>query len=129
MPIRLISLFKIATVISYCCIQIDSEHVGGPAGLYIVLGLLSTKVIDKLLSLLILMVLLGMIYSTFKSKQSRDVYLFMIGGLILIIPLIQHMSYTVEYKRFVNWIPFAITSLLFLGIEVFTSILIFRKRI
>ncbi|MDE5417316.1 hypothetical protein L3049_04780 [Labilibaculum sp. DW002] len=115
-----VKILKIGTVIAYLLITWSGDHIGGTFAYYIIFGLFSIYTI--LISAIFLTVLIAFLFSSYKAFKKYDLHVFMVGGLILFIPIIRY-SYLVisEYKSrgddtfFLTLIPF----LLLYGITLF----------
>lgn len=105
-----LKFLKIGTVIAYLCITWAGAHIGGPFGLCILLGLFSIQTI--LISALFLTVLIAFLYSANNAFKKYELEVFLVGGLILSIPIISHAhTVLVFFERkddtfFLTLIPF-----------------------
>lgn len=108
----ILKIFKILTVMSYLFITFDTGHIGGPFGLYIILGLF-WNISSILLSVLFLTILSVFLYSSFKPFKKNELYLYLFGGFILLIPVLSHINIVLtQFKNrgdnrfFLTLIPF-----------------------
>jgi hypothetical protein len=85
---QILILLKLATVISYCCIIILGEIIGGPMGVFILLGFFTYNLLETLFSVIFTGIIFTMIFSAFRPKRKRDLVIFILGGIILQMPLI-----------------------------------------
>ena len=110
----ILKILKILTVISYLFITCTGGHLRGAFGYYIVLGLF-WNISTILLSVLFLTILSVFLYSSFKPFKKNELYVFLLGGVILIMPVLSHF-YTVltQFKNrgdnlfFLTLFPFLI---------------------
>jgi len=88
----ILKILKILTVISFLLITFSGRHIGGQFGIFLYLGLFSD--FKNLIPVaLILMILMMFIFSSFKQLNKIDLYIFIIGGMILMIPIIAHIRF------------------------------------
>ncbi|MCR8667248.1 hypothetical protein NO995_06120 [Aestuariibaculum sp. M13] len=107
-----LKILKILTVISFLLITWSGPHIGGPFGLYLILGLFG-NISSIIQAGVILVILILFLYNSYKSFHKYDLHLFLIGGIILMIPICSHI-YTVltQYQNkgdkifFLTLIPF-----------------------
>ena len=110
----ILKILKIFTVISYFFITWTGDHLGCVFGFYMVLGLFG-NISTILISALFLTILSVFLYSSFKPFKKNELYVFLVGGVILIIPVLSHL-YTVltQFKNrgdnlfFLTLFPFLI---------------------
>lgn len=110
----ILKILKIFTVISYLFITWTGDHLRGAFGFYLILGLLG-NISTILLSVLFLTILTVFLYSSFKPFKKNELYVFLLGGVILFIPILSHF-YTVltQFKNrgdnlfFLTLFPFLI---------------------
>jgi hypothetical protein len=88
----ILKILKILTVLSFLMITFDSGHLGGQFGIYIILGLFFGFQ-EAILAALFLIILALFLLSSFKNLKTKDLYIFIIGGLILMIPIIAHIRF------------------------------------
>ena len=80
-------VLKILTIVSFLSITLKGVHVGGPLGFFLVLGLFqSDDLLMLIASIVCLSVLAIFVYSIFKPLGRRDFLLFVVGGIILLLP-------------------------------------------
>lgn len=123
----ILKILKIFTVISYLLIIWTGDHLGGIFGYYIILGLFG-DISTILLSVLFLIILTVFLYSSFKPFKKNELHVFLLGGVILIIPVLSHF-YTVltQFKnRGDN--RFFLTLFLFLILYGMTLVSIGRQK-
>lgn len=110
----ILKILKIFTVLSYFFITWTGDHLGGFLGFYMVLGLFG-NIFTILISASFLTILSVFLYSSFKPFKKNELYVFLLGGVILIIPVLSHL-YTVltQFKNrgdnlfFLTLFPFLI---------------------
>lgn len=121
-----LKLFKLLTVISFVFITLDSGHIGGQFGLFIVLGFLSDYK-DIIISFLTTLILIIFIVNSFKSFKPKIEYLiFLIGGIVLLVPIIMHINFLFSKNR--NDDSFYITTLLYLFFYGTTLYFIIKRK-
>lgn len=87
-------------VISFLNITADTGHVGGPFGAYLLLGFLSDIwTID--MSTIYPAVLIIFVVSGFKKFKKKDMYIFLGGGVVLLIPIFMHLSFVLKKRMLV----------------------------
>ena len=117
----IIRILKILVVISFLSITVDTGHVGGPFAAFLVLGFLS-DIWTVAMSTLYLTVLILFVLSGFKNFKKKDIYLFIGGGVILLIPIVMHISFLLKERKNSGDNLFYITTTIFLimyGITLF----------
>ena len=121
---------KIATIICYCLIIIPATHVAAPLIFILFIFLGSGNAGDIVLSGLIFFILLYFLRSAVRPKRKRDIYVFILGGLILFIPLIQESIWLkkFEFEQFYEDSPFFYSSLPFIILLLITILSIFRSK-
>ena len=113
----ILKILKIFTVVSYLFIMWTGDHLGGTLGFYIAWGFFG-NISTILLSALFSTILTVFLYSSFKPFKKNELYVFLLGGVILIIPVLSHF-YTVltQFKNrgddrfFLTLFPFLILRL------------------
>lgn len=123
-----LKLLKLFTVISFILITFDTGHIGGQFGVFIILGFLSDYK-DFILSAFIATILITFIISSFKPFKPRfDFYLFLLGGFVLCIPIIMHVSFL--FSKMKNRIDevFYLTAALYLVIYATTLFKIIKEK-
>lgn len=117
----ILRILKALTAISFLSITFAGDHIGGPFGLYVILGLFSSFP-TSFISGLIILVILSFFYSAIKPSPKRDKILFLAGGVILFIPIISHLKAELEIFYHHKNLYFMISSLPFLilyGVTIF----------
>lgn len=123
-----LKVLKTATVLTFLLIHFSTEHIGGFFGLFIFFGLFSGD-INAFKALIILLPLITFTISAFKPfKFPLDYYLFLIGGLILSIPIVMHTYYVISKMPNRGDTIFFITTLIFLATYLFTLFYIKKSR-
>lgn len=122
-----LKIFKLLTVLSFILITFDTGHIGGQFGLFIILGFLSDYN-DILISTLTVAILIGFIINSFKPfKPKFDFYLFFLGGFVLFIPIIMHLSFLFSKNKNIIDEDFYITTTLYFVIYGITLIILKKK--
>lgn len=85
---KILPVLKVLTAISYCCIIVGGDHVGGPIGAFIILFLFSMQILPTVVATALGTVLFLFMYSSFRPNNKTDLYLFLIGGVILYAPFL-----------------------------------------
>lgn len=122
-----LKILKAASIISLLLISFSTGHIGGTYFMFLILGLISGGH-NTLISILYLIILSLLIISILKSFKNRktDLYLFLIGGLALTIPISQHIYFLIERNRADTM--FYVTATIFLIIYGITLFMIGKKR-
>ena len=123
----IIKIFKILTVLSFLLITFSGNHLGGQFGLYIFIGLFSGFYL-AIPAALILFVLMIFLYSSFKQLRNKDLYIFTVGGMILMIPIIAHIIFILTNMKNRGDFIFYTTLLPFLTFYGLTLFMIYREN-
>jgi hypothetical protein len=108
---------KVLIVILFLLITFDSGHIGGQFGCFLILGLISGGV-TSIFSLIQIFTLIAFLKSSFKPSN-KDVYIFLIGGILLLIPIVYHIIFLISERHYRQ--PFFyLTTSLFLIAYVYT---------
>jgi hypothetical protein len=112
----MLRILKILTPISYLFIVISSTHFAAPLILMIFGGFFSGNALFFLFSLLQVTSIVLFFFSARRFNIKSDIYLFIFGGIVLYIPIIQQCIwlYNFENELFYEDKPFFIPSLIFL---------------
>jgi len=111
----MLRIFKALTIISFLSIMLKGEHVGGPLGFFLLLGLFQCDNLLMLIaSIVCISVLAIFVYSIFRPFGRRDFLLFVIGGIILFLPIGWLVIYLIGHPDFIEPLPFLMTLLLFI---------------
>lgn len=110
---------KYLTILSFLLITFDTGHLGGQFGYFAVLGLFAGG-ITTIISLIILAILILFLISAVKPFKSKDFYVFLIGGAVLIIPIIMHIRFLILNMKNRNDTIFYLTTFIFLTIYIIT---------
>ena len=107
-------VLKILTIVSFLSITLKGVHVGGPLGFFLLLGLFqSDDLLMLIASIVCLSVLAIFVYSIFKPLGRRDFLLFVVGGIILLLPTGWLVIYLIGHPDFIEPLPFLMSLLLF----------------
>lgn len=121
-----LKIFKILTVLSFVIITIDTGHIGGQFGIFIILAYFSDFK-DILISILFSSILITFLISCFKNLKTKiDLYLFLVGGIVLFIPITKHILFLITKVR--SDVIFYITGLIFILFYSYTLFLIRKNR-
>jgi hypothetical protein len=85
---KILPVLKVLTAISYCCIIESGDHIGGPIGIFLLLFLFSMEFTLTIAAITLGTVLFLFVYSSFRPNNKTDLYLFLIGGAILLAPFL-----------------------------------------
>jgi len=97
----MIRALKILTVISYLFIIVGGDKIGGPIGIFLILGLFDTSIWTVVISVLVLSSIAMIIFSTIRPNRYRDLVILSLSGLILLVPIvIQLISMKHQYYSF-----------------------------
>ena len=124
----ILKILKIFTVISYLFIMRTGDHLGGAFGYYLIFGLLG-NISTILLSALFLTILTVFLYSSFKPLNKNELYVFLLGGVILIIPVLSHFCTVLTQFKNRGDNLFFLTLFPFLVLYGMTLFLICRKKL
>jgi len=105
---------KILIVILYSSIMIQGEHISGPLITFIFLGIFDNNLIITSISVLVILTLITYIYSAIKPFKKNDFILFIIGGVILYIPILGHIYTSYNKISFSNHKLFFTTLTIFI---------------
>ncbi|PXY01446.1 hypothetical protein DF185_08145 [Marinifilum breve] len=115
-----VKILKVLTVLAYVFITWTGTHLGGTFGYYIIFGLMDIH--SVLFSALFLLILISFLYSAFKPIKKYDWHVFLLGGIVLCVPIFYHTHVVLsEFKNrgdhvfFLTACPF----LIIYGITVF----------
>ena len=119
----------ILTIIFYNLIIFSSVHFGAPLFFIVLMGF-GSGVLGILQSSAIVCTLIFFIYSYRNPKRTRDRYVFSIGGLILLIPIVEQTIWLHDFlmQSFFDDVAFSIPTLVFLFFLIATIISIFRFK-
>lgn len=122
---------KIFTVICYCIIIIPATHFAAPLLVILIASLDYGDAPALISSVLIFFILIYFLRSGAKPKRKRDLYFFIIGGLILFIPLVRESIWlrTYAFENFYEDPFFFCSSLPFIILLPMTIVRIFRSKI
>lgn len=121
----ILKILKILTVISFLTITFRDQHIGGLYGQFLILGLFFDFK-TFILSLTGLMILTTFIFSSFKTFKKFDIYIFLIGGIVLMIPIFLRLKGIISSNHNDN--IFCLTSILFMTIYGTTLFLIIKEN-
>lgn len=110
--------------------MVSSTHFGAPLFFMILIGLASGKLLIIGQSVLIIAVLASFILSCYRSQRKRDVYLFLIGGIILLLPVIEQCYWLKKFENesFFDDKFFAGSTAVFLSFLITTIISILKTH-
>ena len=123
----ILKILKILTVVSFLAIKVEGEVIGGPLGAFLVLGLLA-DFLTMISSLIILTILLLFLYSAIKPFKPIDLFTFIAGGVVLIIPIIIHANSVMSEMTFSSGRLFYITLLPFILFYSLTLSMMIRQN-
>jgi len=124
----LLRFLKFGTVLSYLFITFRGEHMGGPLGLFLILGLFNSGIPEQLIILLALASICFLCFSAIRPNINRDKYLIPLAAIFMVIPISQDAFNYIKYSRWSFQNPFAFTCTLFLILISITLIIVFRTR-
>ena len=119
-------ILKTLTVISFLVITVNAQHIGGQWGMYLLLFLFDWS-IYTLYSIITLTILLAIIISAFKNFRTKDQSFFLLGGLVLFIPIT--VTHVKGFNTGVYDKNFIITSSIFITLYLITFINIKKKHL
>ncbi|GAA4305841.1 hypothetical protein [Aestuariibaculum suncheonense] len=122
-----LKILKILTVISFLLITWSGPHIGGPFGLYLILGLLG-NISSIIQAGVILVILILFLYSSYKSFHKYDLYLFLVGGVILMIPICSHINTVFTHYKNKGDNVFFLTLIPFLLLYGITLLKIYKQK-
>ena len=106
-------------LVAYMVIMFQGEHIGGPMILFLILGLMAEKTV-LLTTLLTWIGISGILFTIVKPNQSRDKILIPVCFALMLIPIVQHVHYVINYIKWINVKPFMITASAFFALMCFT---------
>jgi hypothetical protein len=115
------------------------DKIGGPLGIFIILGLLDTSMWTIAISVLVLSSIAMIIYSTIRPSRIRDLVILSVSGLIFMIPMIfqliamKHQYYSIYYiyhhLHYFRGGPFIFTFLLFFTLFSVTFFKVLKNKV
>lgn len=121
-----IKILKILTVISFLVITVSGPHIGGQWGMYLLYFLFDWS-IYTLYSIVTLSTLLVIIINAFRPFNRRCQYIFLLGGIVLFIPIINTHIQGFKTSNFDK--GFIITSSIFITFYIITLYNMRRKHL
>jgi hypothetical protein len=119
-------ILKILTVMSFLVITVNVPHIGGQWGMHLLLFLFDWS-IYTLFSIITLTILIAMIISAFKNFKAKDQSFFLLGGIVLFMPIIE--TYIKGFKTSNFDKDFIITSSVFITLYLITFINIKKEQL
>lgn len=123
----LLNVIKILTVLSFCFIQINGEHLGGPLILLLFISLFNGSALS-IISTLLLIFALALILLTIVKKIALEKIIILISIITLLAPLLLETIDIIEHNRWQSTKPFQYSVALFIAFASCLSILIFRNK-
>ena len=122
----ILKVLKLLTVLCFISITFDTGHIGGQFGLFIMLGFLSDFIGFIISSLSSIILFLFIISSFIPLSPKLDLYIFLWGGVLLLIPIIVHLYFLFSKIRIDT--PFYFTVSLYLILYGITLLKIINLR-
>lgn len=108
-----LKILKFLTIVSFLLITFNTGHIGGSFWVFLFLGLLSGGKETFFALIILLVLLLFLINAIIPRKTKKDLYLFLIGGIILLVPILMHLQFLIVNGKNGKF-PFYISSIIFL---------------
>lgn len=124
----LLKTVKILTILSYCFIQLNGEHLGGPLILFLFLGLFNGSALTILGIILLLIALVILTLTIWKQVFVSDKIVVPITLIILLAPLILETSEIIENGRWLSTVSYQYTLGLFLVLASCLTVLTLRQK-